>query len=308
MIGFDHRSEVVNYMKKFSIWLLLFPACLFFAACSSSPNNSNKPSLTPTVIVTVSPYQTWVKHIAGDTLNVKILIPENFNPHIYEATPKQMNELKNASIWFTLGDPVELKLIKTLSWQNKHLQVINLSENLNATIGNTLSVESCHHHHDSVDTHYWLSPSLAMKQCEEIKNALCELYPKHAVLYRQNFKILRAKFKNTIRSLSLSLVPVKNKAFIISHPALSYFANEFDLYQISIECEGKSPKPKDLQKIRSFAKNHPVLCAFTLASFDNKGTIAVAKDLQIPVFEFNPHSQNYFENLGNLTTYLLESN
>ncbi len=113
---------------KNSIFLsfILF-ALLTFFACSKSSNSSTS---KPTIIVSVSPYNVWVKEIVGDTAHVVCAIPPKFNPHIYEASPKDMAKFKSATLWFSLGDPVERKLIKTVSEHQKNLKTIDISNNL----------------------------------------------------------------------------------------------------------------------------------------------------------------------------------
>lgn len=299
-------------MKK--IFKSLIPIFLFSfifitsTSCSPSIEETKK----PTFIVTVSPYNVWLKAIVGDTAEVVCAIPPKFNPHVYEATPKEMDRLKNATLWFTIGDPVEKKLEATLSKHYKNLKSIDLSTNLPLKKYYStppLFESSCQHHghdhHDTIDRHFWLSPFLALLQCEQMTNTLVELYPQYSEMYLENFTKLRMEFENLIKFLTELLLPVKNKAFLISHSALGYFAQDFQLIQIPIECEGKSPRPKDLQKIHNLSKIHDVLCAFTLEKFDNKGTIAIAKDLNIPVYKFDPHSPDYFKSLSKLSKELV---
>jgi zinc transport system substrate-binding protein len=35
---------------------------------------------------------------------------------------------------------------------------------------------------------------------------------------------------------------------LVSHPAFGYFCKDYDLEQISIEVEGKEPRPKDVSE------------------------------------------------------------
>lgn len=262
----------------------------------------------PNIIVTFSPYDGWVKDIVGDTANVIVAIPPQFNPHLYEASPKDMVKFKNASLWFSIGEPAEKKLIKTLSLHYKNFKNIDLSQNLLQEAIHE-SCRSSHHdsclNEESIDRHFWLSPSLALKQCLEIKNYLCSSFPEHKDFYTKNFEKLEIRFKHLISDLTHSLNPIKGQAFITSHAALGYFAKEFHLVQIPIEYEGKSPKPKDLQKIRSFSSTHSVLCALTIEKFDTKGTIVIAHDLNIPMYNFDPQNPEYFKSLRLLAKELL---
>lgn len=283
-------------MKYFnSRWLaiaLIVGAVFTFFSCSHLEKETK-----PTIVVTVSPYNVWVKKIVQNTANVSLAIPENVNPHIYEPSPKQINKLKNASVWFTINDPVETKLIQTLSSHYHEFTTVDLTKTLPKE---NLSGRSKR----CLDNHYWLSPTLASIQCQLITKTLCNLYPEHAQLYQDNLQNLRKEFAELNAYLREHLKPVANKAFIISHAALGYFAKEFSLVQIPLEFEGKSPKPKDLSLIHDFANNHDILCALTLEKFDNKGTLQIANSYSLPIYKFNPNAPNYFQSLKVLANNL----
>lgn len=276
---------------------------LLLGLTSSCSKPSTPTSSKPVIIVSVSPYDTFVTHIAGDTLDVKVAVPANYNSHVFEPTPKQMQGFQKAAIWFGIGEPFEHSLLHSLTSYNKNLVQVDLGQNLPLK-GNTdssLALGSCtsHHHHDheSRDLHFWMSPRLASIQATQIAHALIDLFPQHRSLYEQNLLKLQKRFESLDQYLHTVLTPAYNHAIVISHPSLGYFCQDFHLIQISIECEGKTPVPKDLSKILSLSKKHPVICVFTQEQFDNKGAITIANKLNLPLHTINPNSPDYFNNL-----------
>lgn len=292
--------------KRLFLPLALAIFCAFFLPSCSSTKEKKK----PTVLVSISPYQTFVKEIAEDTVDVKVAVPENANPHLYEPTPSQMKGFDNIQIWFQIKMPFESKLLTSLKSFNPKLKIIDLTQDMPPTPSSAITLNSCssHHHdhdHEEDDVHYWMSPRLLEQQVQMITETLCKKFPEHAALYEKNAEKVSNKLHDLDERLHILLSTCKEDALIISHPDLTYFCEEYNLVQIAIECEGKSPLPQDMQKIFAFAKTSPVLCVFTQPQFDNKGSLAIAKHLHIPVFSLNPNDPNYFESLNQIANDLL---
>ena len=59
------------------------------------------------VFVSIVPQKYFVKQIAGDLVNVEVLVSPGANPHMYEPTPSQMVALAQAKAYFTIGIKLE---------------------------------------------------------------------------------------------------------------------------------------------------------------------------------------------------------
>ncbi|MCH9631565.1 MAG: High-affinity zinc uptake system binding-protein ZnuA [Chlamydiia bacterium] len=294
-------------LKKFRI--LSFLLCLL-AICTSCSKVSDTGS-TPLVLVSISPYQTLVEMIAKDTVQIKVCVPEDFNAHLFEPTPKQMKGYNRAKLWLSVGMPFEKKLMGSLKTLNPSLEIVNLSRGIpiiSDTEDNFVFGSSCGHSHDSghnhdhEDLHFWMSPTLMMTQAETITSALSEKFPNNAEFYKKNLKNLLEKLSTLDGEITSILTPYKGSAVITSHPSLTYFCKNYGLIQISIECEGKSPLPKDISKILSLTREHHTLCVFIQEQFDNKGALAIAKKLKLPTYKLNPHDPAYFANMKKIAT------
>ncbi|PCI91085.1 hypothetical protein COB11_08705, partial [Candidatus Aerophobetes bacterium] len=283
------KSPTNLMLKKFRI-LSYFLCLLALCASCSKPSNTNE---TPLVLVSISPYQTFVEMIAKDTVQVKVCVPENFNAHLFEPTPKQMRGYNTAKLWLSVGMPFEKKLMSSLKTLNPNLKIVNLSRGIpilddtkdNFVFGSCGAHSHDHdrdHGHDHEDLHFWMSPTLMMTQAETITDALSKEFPNNAKFYRKNLKKVLEKLSALNGQITSILYPYKDSAVITSHPSLTYFCKNYGLIQISIECEGKSPLPRDISKILSLTRKHHTLCVFIQEQFDNKGALAIAKKLQLP--------------------------
>lgn len=116
------------------------------------------------------------------------------------------------------------------------------------------------HDHGEFDPHVWLDPMLAIKQAEEIKEALVAYDPENAAYYEENFKGLAERLTALDQAFKDLSENVERKDFVVSHAAYGYLANRYNFNQISIAGLNPSnePSPRQLQEIVEYATEHQV--------------------------------------------------
>jgi zinc transport system substrate-binding protein len=72
------------------------------------------------------------------------------------------------------------------------------------------------------------------------------------------------------------------------------------LYQLSVECEGKEPKPKALHRILEIAKERHLSLVLAQKGYNNKGAEQIAELLALPVYVIDPYSKHYIKTLIHL--------
>ena len=84
---------------------------------------------------------------------------------------------------------------------------------------------------------------------------------------------------------------------MVFHPSWGYFAKRYNLEEISIEIEGKEPKPAELVELMDEAKKHNIKIVFSSPQFSQKSALAISKNIQATVVSIDPLAQNWSENL-----------
>lgn len=289
-------------MKKILAVVLL----CFIASCSSQ--KTEKKISLPTILVTVAPYAYFVEKIAGESLEIQILIPPATNAHTYEPTLSQVQNVSQAQVWFTIGDPIEKKIYRTLKEKNPSLLKVKLNEGipLLSLSQDSMELAACESHHahehgeEGKDIHVWLSPKYAKLQAELIFQTLIHLFPQNAAIYRENFTNLQNELDALDDEIRNLLEPWKQSAILVSHPAFGYFCNEYGLLQLSIECEGKEPRPKDITYILQRANALHVHVVLLQEGYSNKGAELIGEKLKLPIFQVDPYSRDYSNNLRHI--------
>ena len=100
--------------------------------------------------------------------------------------------------------------------------------------------------------------------------------------------------KNSIHTLVDSLHP---KAFLIYHPTLTYFAQDYGLTQIAIETDGKEPSPAQLVRLIRLCKEKQVRTIFVQQEFDRRNAELIAKETGTHLVDINPLSYEWKEEM-----------
>lgn len=279
-------------------YIYTFLALLFVVGCNSVGNN------TPTVSVTIEPQRYFVEMIAGDNFKVNTIVPAGTSPETYDPTPSQMVALSKSTLYFQVGHlGFENAWGETLAENNADVKVVNTSFEIILIEGDSSeNIIGGHehddgHNHAGVDPHIWSSPKSALLMAENILNALVLADVENQKLYRENFEVLKAEIFATDKKIIALLDSAPVKSFIIYHPALAYFARDYNLTQYSIEFEGKSPSPQQLKQMIDLANEEGIKTIFVQKGFDLKNAESLAKEVGASIHSIDPLSYNWSEEL-----------
>lgn len=258
---------------------------------------------TKTVLVSVAPFECFVKKIAGDTLNVVTMVPAGASSHTYEPTPKQTITASQADVWFTLGEPFEKRALKAIQEHHPDFITVDLNRGL-PLIQCTPHVhaDGSHCSASGFDPHIWLSTRMAITESQTIASALTKIYPEHAPLFLQNLQNWIAELQNLDKEIQRTLEYTSQRNILVSHPAYAYFCRDYNLRQYSIEFEGKDPAPQQLTRLLSLARQLDIKTVFIQSQYSNKGALLVAKQLGANVVSLDPYSGDYVPMMKEIAT------
>ncbi|MBU8891212.1 MAG: zinc ABC transporter substrate-binding protein [Bacteroidales bacterium] len=295
----------MKILKVLILLTLILPAC-------NSPKE-NQPDIKKTITVSILPQKYFVEKIAGDHFNINVMIPPGASPVTYEPTPKQMKELSNSFVYFRIGHiEFEKSWMKKLMDINPDMQIVDLSKN--ATLiypEQKVEAEHAHdhegHHHHGIDPHIWTSPKEVKKQAKAIYDFLIKYDSGNNDEYSVNYKLFNDEVDSLDAYLREVLLPYKGLKFMIFHPALSYFARDYELEQISIETDGKEPTPAGIQKIIEVAKKENIRIVFVQKQFSTHNAEVIAKEIDGRVVQIDPLDYNWVESIKFIAEEIVKS-
>lgn len=282
-------GRIMTNHKQNSSWTfcLLFIFCLF---------NFSLQAETPTVLVSVAPYKLFVEKIAGDTVNVNLMVPAGASAHTYEPTPRQMITAGKAVAWFTIGESFEGRVIPALKSHHPDMAIVDLRQGVDMITADPLT-GCCCCHANSQDLHIWLSPKQVQIQARTIALALSKLFPEHQARYQDGLNQLLQELTKLNQQISELLAPLKDRLILVSHPAYAYFCRDYNLQQLSIEFEGKDPTPLQLTNLLNQTRAAKIRKVFIQPQYNNKGARIFAKELGAEIVTLDPYSEHYFDSM-----------
>lgn len=272
--------------------LVMFVASLL-TSCKGNKSKDFDPS-KPTVTVTIEPYRYFVEQIAGNDVNVNVMVPAGSSPETYEPTPKQMVDLGNSVLYFKVGEiGFEKTWMEKLHKNAPKMKIVDTSER----------IEPAKTKSGYVDPHTWMSVDNAKTISYTIRDELSMMYPDKAKKYfkrceefNERLKKLRDKMNTMYLGIRIGGVRVNGNrpsSFVIYHPVLTYFAREYDLEQFALEDEGREPSIQQIQKLINLAKSEEISVLFVQKEFANRNIQTFINATGVKPIEINPLSYDW---------------
>ncbi|MDY5385042.1 MAG: zinc ABC transporter substrate-binding protein [Campylobacter sp.] len=152
-------------------------------------------------------------------------------------------------------------------------------------------------HEAHADPHVWLNPMLAITMARNISDALIAMDKANKDFYLKNFQKLMNDLLAFDESAKNELAGLKNRKFVVYHPAWGYFAEHYDLEQISIERNGKEPKIDKMASTVKMIKDENIKVIFADPNRSQKSAQVLASQTGAKVELLDPLGYNLLENL-----------
>ena len=135
-----------------------------------------------------------------------------------------------------------------------------------------------------------------------IRDALTQQYPEQAAAFAKNHDRLAAEIDRIAGQAreTFEQREAGGRIFLIYHPALTYFAADYGLEQVSIEDEGKEPNPAHLKELIDLAKEKNIRLIFIQSQFDSANAEAIADAIQGKVIPIDPLAENWTREMERL--------
>lgn len=251
--------------------------------------------------VTILPQKYLVEKIAGTFLEVNVMVPPGMNPATCDLNTGQLKKLYDSDICFTIGHlPFEETHLYPALQNRSRIQVVNHSEGLKLLNGSCNHTTHQGHHHSGTDPHIWLSPTHFRQMATQVYQVLTARYPEQKEKFTENYKKLSASIDSIAHQAEELFRDRPQHRFLIYHPALTYFAADYGLEQISIEDEGKEPNPSHLKEIIDLAREQDIRFIFIQNQFDMDNATAIAREINAQVIPIDPLAENWQEEMEKL--------
>ena len=227
------------------------------------------------------PLYEFAKQVGQDKVDVKLLVPEGVEPHDWEPTIQDVQQIQKSDLVIINGLGFE-NWVDSLDEMKYQGVVVDTSDGiiLNEILDDDDDHES-EHAHESGDPHVWLNPVLAKTQVQNIANAFSKSDPQNKNFYQKNAQSYMIKLDELDSKIRNDLSDCKSD-FIAFHDAFSYFANEYNLHQHTIIASSDphgEPTAQTLENVINTARELNLKVIFTEDTVDPRISNVVANEI-----------------------------
>ncbi|MCM1297843.1 MAG: zinc ABC transporter substrate-binding protein [Muribaculaceae bacterium] len=270
---------------------VILPLSVTLSSCDSR-SKSSKIQVT----VSIPPQQSLVEAIGGNRVEVTCLMSSSANPESFEPAMNTMVNLRNSNLYIKMGTlDFEHNLEKVTDGGD--IEVLNMSDGVNLLYGTHGDCD--HHDHEghshAADPHVWSSLRNMRIMASNVAAALSDIDPKSSEYYYINLAKLHHRIDSLDNAISAGLDTIQSKQFVVWHPSLSYFANDYGLKQITVGHHGKELSVKQLvQRIDSAmtaGTDNGVF--FFQQEFDSRQAAEINRQLGAEMININPMNSDW---------------
>lgn len=348
----ESRKNVTSGAGRKPFFAVLLAGCMAFmtAGCAETGNSMTAPGNSGdqaenladqagnadvgkiSVVTTIFPPYDFVREIAGDQADVKMLLKPGEETHSYEPTPQDIIAIQDSDVFIYTGgendvwvedilssmpdsDMVTLRLVDCVDTVEEE-QV----EGMKGSAGHDhdeADYDDVHNRHtdgaDSgedakespheVDEHVWTSPVNASLIAEQIKNVLSQADPDHSEMYAENTLAYQEQLSELDGQFREVVDHAKRNIMIFGDRfPFRYFADEYGLeyYAAFPGCAGDTEPSAAtmaflIEKVRE--EQVPAVLKMELSNDDIANAVAEATGTEVKVlYSCHNLSADDFEN------------
>jgi zinc transport system substrate-binding protein len=204
--------------------LAAIAAAALLAACAAGDGGSDG-SGTVRVVAAFYPLAEAAERIGGDRVAVADLTPPGTEPHDIELTPGQVDELEAADVILYLGAGFQ-PAVEEVATRSDGAAIDFLEEK-----GLLASVADDEEQGGGLDPHIWLDPSFMVQIVDETRDALIDIDPGGADVYRAGASSFLDELGTLDDDYREGLANCQRDTIVTTHAAFGYLARRYGLVQ-----------------------------------------------------------------------------
>ena len=251
------------------------------------------------VIATTPMLGEFVKKVAGENIEVQVLMPYAVDPHHFEPSPQDVKKINEADLVFYVGLQYETaSLRKLLENSVESGQVlIEIGSKVNPIeFGNDdhdkhddHDDKDKHddHDHGVFDPHFWFDPNRVALAVGAIKNELINIDPENKNDYESSANNYLDKLKALDGQIAtlIETIPSDNRKIITTHESLGYLENRYGVEVLTTIIPSVTTEdgvtPKQLVNVIEEIKEHEIKVLFVESESPTKSAEIIAAETNI---------------------------
>ena len=264
----------------FAAALLMVAMFALAAACGGDDAGSGKPR----VVATTVQMGALTRAVAGDVLDVRVLVAPGVDPHDYEASAGDVRKVGDAKLVIRQGVGIDAFLDSALKGSGQK-NVVTASEGVTLHRGEGESDKS------EDDPHIWHDPENDKVMVTNIARALGAAFPESAATFDANAAAYNAKLDAVdaqIKAL-IATLPADDRKMVTNHDAFGYFIRRYGLEYVGAVIPSLSSSAESsasqVAALEDTIRREQVKAVFAESSLDPKVARQIASDTGVKIVD-----------------------
>jgi len=221
-------------------WSALALGFILFVGLWGGPQTTAQEAGKLRVVATTTIIGDVVRQVAGDRIELSVVLPVNADAHVFEPVPREVAALTEADVVFANGFDFEERLVEIVDNLDAPVNWVEVSEGVTPRRFGEGEIGGAHEGEDedeahadegegAIDPHVWMDPGNVRLWVANIRDALSQLDPAHAEVYRANARLydaFLAALDGWIRD-RVATVPPAARLLVTDHDVYGYFAQAY---------------------------------------------------------------------------------
>ncbi len=279
-------------MRKhlFSILFLVAAGAIWWASISSTVRNPYADNDNPVIVTSGYVPYTLLKELAGDSVNVLMLLPPGAEPHAFEPTPGALVMLQHADAFVYVSDELEPWAADLAKSVGQKTRVLALAQSFPKT----------------GDPHVWMDPQQAELMAYELSELLADIAPQHRSVTDKNYSKLADELDQLDKDFQTQLANCQSREVVhIGHLAFGNLAQKYNLQLTALAGTSHNGEhsAKKLAALVKQIKQNNIHTIFTEDTLSPRLAQAVAQETGAQILPLYPIEHISKDDFNNNVTY-----
>jgi ABC-type Zn uptake system ZnuABC Zn-binding protein ZnuA len=239
------------------------------------------------VSATVFPLYDLVRRVAGDRLDVQLVLAVGLDPHGYEPRPRDVAGLADAGLVFAVGlglDPWAQRLARDAG--AGEARVFELGPLMDPILAPPGLIRA----QPLIDPHFWTDPLRGEKAVDVIEGALEGLDPEGGPFYRERAEGLKRSIQAVHLEILARAQTWTRRRMVTFHGSLFYFAARYGLQVVAVvePVPDAEPTAQHLAALVELLKGPDPPALFSEPQLDSQLVRALGRETGREVFVVDP--------------------
>jgi ABC-type Zn uptake system ZnuABC Zn-binding protein ZnuA len=199
------------------LWIIAGLGILLLSACSPQSGTRISGVEVPKIVAVNTTLADIAQNIAGERVEIEVLIPADADPHTFQPTPQDVAKIANSQMLIANGAGLEEWLQEVIDNAGGERIVVEAAA---ALAGNE---------DRPGDPHFWLDPNHVIHYANQIRDGLIELDPDGATVYARNTDELIAQIEELDGWINeqVEVISPELRLLVTNHESFGYFADRY---------------------------------------------------------------------------------